>query len=210
MMYPYVVVGTNSLYFIKSINEPIYLIDFIEKINSLDESFPAISKWENEEDKLFKKTVHLDAQDISNQKVLQKTLYIKNSLLSNINFCKNLYAEAMGLECGPVSDLSIYKKMPGYTENNLKKEKSENLINVYVILNSDPDSRPFCLDKEKELYIRPEPASIFMIPDSLDQIVGQNITSITYYAKASFSINPREFYDSESASNLDTSEYKIN
>lgn len=201
MMYPYVVVGMNSLYFIKSINEPVYLISFIEKMDSVDESFSAISRWEKDGDNLFKKTVHIDAPGISNQKVSQKTLYIKNSFLSNINFCKDLYAEAMGLDCGPVKDLSIYKRMPGNSKDSFKKEKVENIVNVYVILNSDPDSVPFCVDKEKEVYIRPEPASIFMVPDDVDQMVGHNVSSITYYAKASFSISTKKLYPSE---------YKIN
>lgn len=202
MMYPYVIVGMNCVYFIKSINEPIYLINFIEKIDSDEESFDVISRWENVGDNLLKKTIHLDAKDITNQKVLQKVLYIKNSLLSNINFCKDLYAESTGLDCGPVNDLSIYKKKPGQGIGMVsKEEKIKDLINVYVILNSDPDHIPFCIDKENNLYMRPESASILMIPDELDQIVGQNPSSITYYAKASFPINIKKLYPSE---------YKIN
>jgi hypothetical protein len=201
MMYPNVIIGMNCVYFIKSINEPIYLINFIEKIDSDEESFDVISRWENVGDNLLKKTIHLDAKDVSNQKVLQKVLYIKNSLLSNINFCKNLYAESTGLDCGPVNDLSIYKKKPGQSGINFKKEKVKDLVNVYVILNSDPDHIPFCVDKDKNLYLRPESASMLMIPDDLDQMVGQNPSSITYYAKASFPINTRKNYPSE---------YKIN
>jgi hypothetical protein len=190
-MYPYVIIGMNSLYFINSINEPISLINFIEKIDLVDESFPVISKWDIVSHKTFVKNISIDSEHVLNDQVSQKVLYIKNSLLSNINFCKNLYSEATGLDCGPLNDLSVYKKNPGSNQEDFKKDGLDDVINVYVILNSDPDSVPFCIDEDSEIYIRPESASIVMLPDSLSHKVGQNITSNTYYAKSSFKIDSK-------------------
>jgi hypothetical protein len=195
-MYAHVSIAKDSMYFINSINEPIYLIDFIEKSDLQNESFSVISKWESLGNKFFKKNVYIGDKVISNEKVYQKVLYIKNSFLSNINFCKDLYSEATGLDCGPVIDLSIYKKNPGDNSISFKKDKVENLINVYVVLNPDPDSIPFCIDKHNDIYIRPESASILMIPDDLEHQVWQNVTSNTYYAKASFLALPKKHVDS--------------
>ena len=192
MMYLNTVLATNSLYFINSINEPDSLIDFIEKADSVEELFPIVSKWESAGNNIFKKDVSLETFTIPNEKVYQRSLYIKNSFFANIDFCKNLYSDSTGLDCGPITELNIYKKNPGSYEYNFKNDKVENLVNVYVILNSDPDSIPFCVDKGMEIYIRPEHASILMIPDELDSQIGENTSTDTYYAKASFIAMPKK------------------
>jgi hypothetical protein len=195
-MYHHTNIEMNSIYFINSINEPDSLIRFIEDSDSNPNFYKYISKWKTEDGILFEKNIDLNNIVLEDEKVLQRVLYIKNSFISNINFCKDLYSQSTNLDCGPILDIKIYKKKPGIFDNEFSKSKNENVVNVYVILNSDADAAPFCVSKEKSIYFRPDAASIVMISDSLDYKIGENTVRDMVYAKTSFTISNKEVTNS--------------
>lgn len=190
MMYLPSILDDNCVYFRNTISEPQKLIKFIEECENDLSTHKYITGWSSLTDYVLFKKFLLEDNEIS-ERTKQKLLYIYNSFQAGINYCKEHYSNFSMKETSKLKPLYLFKSQP-LSKINWDQEYSipsaPTSISVYLMLNTEPSGKAFCVNKEKSIYIYPEPCSIIMIPDILSHSEGINSDNELYYLKTKFEL----------------------
>lgn len=184
------ILDNNTIYFKNTISEPQTLISLIEELDSIKETESFISKWQEINNNIsFKKFLKDDKKMTNKQK--QKCLYVYNSFYSGINYCKEIYSNTVKKETTKIKPIYLFKSKP-LIESIYTQEysviSSPNTISVYMLLNTEHSGSAFCVDKERSIYIYPEPYTVIMIPDNTVHSEGINQEKSLYFLKTSFEL----------------------
>ncbi len=194
MMYLPHILDDKCVYFRNTISEPQKLIEFIEECNMDATTHKYISEWSNmTEDVLFKKFLLEDGE--MSERMKQKVLYIYNSFQAGINYCKEHYSNFAMKETTSTKPLYLFKTKPLSVKDRGQEysiPSNSESISVYLMMNTEPEGKAFCVNKERSVYIYPEPWSIIMIPDNLSHSEGINNNKDLYYLKTKFELGPEK------------------
>jgi hypothetical protein len=190
MMYLPNVLGDSCVYFRNTISEPQKLIEFIEECEKDQSTHKYLTSWSEMTDSIMFKKFLLEESDISKRNK-QKLLYIYNSFKAGIDYCKEHYSNFAKQETSDIKPLYLFKSKPlseGERDQEYSLPDSSQSISVYLMMNTEAEGKAFCLNKEKSIYIYPEPWSIVMVPDNLSHSEGINANSELYYLKTKFEL----------------------
>ena len=129
------------------------------------------------------------------ERMKQKVLYIYNSFQAGINYCKEHYSNFAMKDTTSTKPLYLFKSKP---LSSVQRDQEYSIpsgpesVSVYLMMNTEADGRAFCVNKERSIYIYPEPWSIIMIPDNLSHSEGINANNDLYYLKTKFELGPEK------------------
>ena len=188
MMHLPAVLDNDSVYFRNNISELDSLIKFIEECDQDSSTHGYITPWTKLNNYTMYKTFERNDEGLSTR-MLQKCLYIYNSFNSGLSFCKEHYSNFAMRNTGNLEELTIFKSLTSSDYNREQKfdvNYDENTISVYLMLNTELTSTPFCVDKQRNIYINPEPGSAIMIKNIVEHAEGMNTVGPLYYVKSKF------------------------
>jgi hypothetical protein len=178
----------ECMYFKNVLSEKDKLVDLIEELNLDKYSTEKISQWQRlTNDIMFKKIKSLNFKD--SQDVDKKNRYLINSFKYAFLFCMNEYKKIYNQVISDINDIYIYKSN-AVSEGNLNQEfninNNEKNISMYLFINSENSGMPFYIDKQKDIYIWPEPGSLVIVPDKFSHSELINKDKKLYFAKSKF------------------------
>ncbi len=190
MMYLPNILDDRCVYFRNTISEPEKLIQFIEECEQDLSTHKYLSAWSSMSDSVMFKKFLLEDKDIS-VRTKQKLLYIYNSFHAGINYCKEHYSNFAKQETSELKPIYLFKSKPLKDfdrEQEYSVPSNSESISVYLMMNTEAEGKAFCVNKERAIYIYPEPWSIVMIPDNLSHSEGINANNELYYLKTKFEL----------------------
>lgn len=190
MMYLPSILDDKCVYFRNTISEPYKLIEFIEECESDETTHKYLSSWSSMTDEVMFKKFLLQDNEMS-ERMKQKVLYIYNSFQAGINYCKEHYSNFARQETTATKPLYLFKSKPisdTEREQEYTLPSKPDSISVYLMMNTEAEGKAFCVNKERSIYIYPEPWSIIMIPDNLSHSEGINANNDLYYLKTKFEL----------------------
>jgi hypothetical protein len=194
MMHLPAILDNDALYFQNNISEKEKLIQFIEECESEESTYGYISPWTTFNEFTLYKTFDKNAV-IMSERMLQKCLYIYNSFNSGLSFCKEHYSNYVMRNTSDIQELTLFKSLPlseFSREQIFSNVYDEDSVTVYLMLNTEITSSPFCLDRSKGIYINPEPGTALMIKDIVDHAEGINKETPLYYIKCKFTLKEKK------------------
>lgn len=190
MMYLPSILDDKCVYFRNTISEPEKLISFIEECENDPSTHRYITAWKEMTSSVLFKKFLLEDEGISVRNK-QKLLYIYNSFNAGIKYCKEHYSNFAKKETSDLKPIYLFKSKP-LSEVDRNQEHSipsnPESISVYLMMNTEAGGKAFCVNKERSIYIYPEPWSIVMIPDNLSHSEGINENNSLYYVKTKFEL----------------------
>ena len=194
MMHLPAILDNDTLYFQNNISERERLIEFIEECESDPSTHSYISPWQKLNDFTMYKTFDKNTDMIS-ERMLQKCLYIYNSFNSGLSLCKEHYSNYVMRNTSSIKELTLFKSLPTLEfsrEQVVNTVYDEDSVSVYLMLNTELMGSPFCLDKDKAIYINPEPGTALMIRDVVSHSEGMNQVEPLYYIKCKFDLQDKK------------------
>jgi hypothetical protein len=94
-------------------------------------------------------------------------------------------------ETSDLEDITLFKSLPTSEfgrEQVFKDNYDEDSASVYLLINTELSSFPFCLDRDKSIYINPEPGTALIIRDIVNHSEGMNKVEPLYYIKCKFTL----------------------
>jgi hypothetical protein len=194
MMHLPAILDNDALYFQNNISEKELLIKFIEECESDSSTHGYISPWKKLNDYTMYKTFEKNTEMMSNR-MLQKCLYIYNSFNAGLSFCKEHYSNYVMRNTSQIKELTLFKSLPTLEFNReqaFQTSHDENSVSVYLMINTELMGSPFCLDKDKSIYINPEPGTAIMVKDTVLHAEGMNQVEPLYYIKCKFDLQEQK------------------
>jgi hypothetical protein len=194
MMYLPNILDDKCVYFRNTISEPHKLIEFIEECENDKSTHKYISNWASLSNGVEFKKFLLEDGEMS-ERMKQKVLYIYNSFQAGINYCKEHYSNFAMKDTTSTKPLYLFKSKP---LSSVQRDQEYSIpsgpesVSVYLMMNTEAEGRAFCVNKERSIYIYPEPWSIIMIPDNLSHSEGINANNDLYYLKTKFELGPEK------------------
>lgn len=186
-MYLPTFMGDRVIYFKNILSEPEKIITLIENFNDDKEVYGYLSEWQKQNDNVYIKEFLKKENDI-NIKKIQKLDYIYNSFYRGILFAREHYLNAAMREADQIEDIKIVKCLPTEENSEIFIESDSENIFFYIIINSELESHPACINKQNNIYIVPEPNTALMIPGDIKHSIGNNKKEPLYYVTGKFKL----------------------